>query len=163
MKLHWVATLQAMFVVFLWGKSGLCKIGLHDIPPPITIAGLRYFPAFHCLLVVLLFKGSIRETQTLTPRSLIQLIAPGIFFDADKQGAIFAVTLLDESITGKELIGFIITGIGALIVQLKQLSASTALQSKAAKLEVLQDIRPVRVNTTTSKTVERWDDIVESA
>jgi drug/metabolite transporter (DMT)-like permease len=33
--------------------------------------------------------------------------------------AIFAVTILGESITGKEIIGLVITGIGTLIVQLR--------------------------------------------
>jgi drug/metabolite transporter (DMT)-like permease len=47
--------------------------------------------------------------------------------------AIFAVTLLGESITGKELIGLIITGIGTLIVQLRNLPAIRTLQPKADK------------------------------
>jgi len=41
--------------------------------------------------------------------------------------AIFAVTLLGERITGKEVIGLVITGIGTLIVQLRNLpKAKTA-------------------------------------
>lgn len=47
--------------------------------------------------------------------------------------AIFAVTLLGESISGKELIGLIITGIGTLIVQLRNLPAIRTLQPKADK------------------------------
>jgi len=35
--------------------------------------------------------------------------------------AIFAVTLLGENITSKEVIGLVLTGIGTLIVQLKNL------------------------------------------
>lgn len=95
MKSHFTSALQALFVVFLWATSWVfVKIGLHDIPP-ITFAGLRYFLAFLCLLVVLFFNDSRKEIQTLAPRSWVQLILLGIFFYAATQGAIFvALTYL---------------------------------------------------------------------
>ena len=117
MSLHFISALQALFVVFLWATSWVfVKIGLHDIPP-ITFAGLRYFLAFLCLLVVLLFRGSKREIKTLTARSWIQLIVLGIFFYAGTQGAIFVALAYLPAVTVNLLWSFssvIIALFGAL-------------------------------------------------
>jgi len=117
MKPHWTAAAQALFVVFLWATSWVfVKIGLHDIPP-ITFAGLRYFLAFLCLLVVLLFNSSKREVQTLAPRAWLQLILLGIFFYAGTQGAIFVALAYLPAVTVNLLWSFssvIIALFGAL-------------------------------------------------
>jgi drug/metabolite transporter (DMT)-like permease len=117
MSVHFISALQALFVVFLWATSWVfVKIGLHDIPP-ITFAGLRYFLAFLCLLVVLLFRGSKKEIETLTPRSWIQLIVLGIFFYAGTQGAIFVALAYLPAVTVNLLWSFssvIIALFGAL-------------------------------------------------
>jgi drug/metabolite transporter (DMT)-like permease len=117
MSLHFISALQALFVVFLWATSWVfVKIGLHDIPP-ITFAGLRYFLAFLCLLVVLLFRGSKKEIETLTARSWIQLIVLGIFFYAGTQGAIFVALAYLPAVTVNLLWSFssvIIALFGAL-------------------------------------------------
>jgi len=99
MKPHWVAVSQALFVVFLWATSWvLVKIGLHDIPP-ITFAGLRYFLAFLCLLVVLLFNDAKKEIAALSVRSWTRLVVLGIFFYAGTQGAIFVALAYLPAVT----------------------------------------------------------------
>jgi drug/metabolite transporter (DMT)-like permease len=117
MKPHWIAAAQALFVVFLWATSWVfVKIGLHDIPP-ITFAGLRYFLAFLCLLIVLLFNGAKREILTLAPRPWLQLILLGIFFYAGTQGAIFVALAYLPAVTVNLLWSFssvIIALFGAL-------------------------------------------------
>jgi len=106
MKSHWIAVSQALFVVFLWATSWVfVKIGLHDIPP-ITFAGLRYFLAFLCLLVVLIFKGSKREILALSVRSWRRLIVLGIFFYAGTQGAIFVALAYLPAVTTNLLWSF---------------------------------------------------------
>jgi len=99
MRPHFIAALQALLVVFLWATSWVFeKIGLHDIPP-ITFAGLRYFLAFLCLLVVLLFNNSRKEIKALSSRSWVQLILLGIFFYAGTQGAIFVALAYLPAVT----------------------------------------------------------------
>lgn len=95
MKPHAIAVLQALFVVFLWGTSWVfVKIGLQNIPP-VTFAGLRYFLAFVCLLVVLLFNRSRSELKELSRSDWIRFILLGILLYAGTQGAVFvALTYL---------------------------------------------------------------------
>lgn len=89
MTSHWKAVLQALFVVFLWGTSWVfVKIGLHDIPP-VIFAGLRYFLAFICLLVVLLFSDAKGEIRELTRAEWMRFTLLGILLYAGTQGAIF--------------------------------------------------------------------------
>jgi len=91
--------IQALFVVFLWATSWvLVKFGLQDIPP-ITFAGIRYFLAFLCLLVVLLTKRSKSEIQTITSRDWGQLATLGVFFYAVTQGAIFVALAYLPAVT----------------------------------------------------------------
>jgi len=117
MRSHFTSALQALLVVFLWATSWVfVKIGLHDIPP-ITFAGLRYFLAFLCLLVVLLFNNSKKEIKTLSPRSWVQLILLGIFFYAGTQGVIFVALAYLPAVTVNLLWSFssvIIALFGAL-------------------------------------------------
>lgn len=99
MKTHWKAVLQALFVVFLWATSWvLVKFGLQDIPP-ITFAGIRYFLAFLCLLVVVLTRKSKSEIQSITSRAWGQLAVLGIFFYAVTQGAIFVALAYLPAVT----------------------------------------------------------------
>jgi drug/metabolite transporter (DMT)-like permease len=89
MRPRTVAILQALFVVFLWATSWVfVKIGLQDIPP-VTFAGLRYFLAFVCLLVVLLFNRSRNEIGLLSKSMWRRFIVLGILLYAGTQGAIF--------------------------------------------------------------------------
>lgn len=89
MKPHSIAVLQALFVVFLWATSWVfVKIGLQDIPP-VTFAGLRYFLAFLCLLVVLLFNRSRRELKELSKSDWLRFLLLGILLYAGTQGAVF--------------------------------------------------------------------------
>ena len=91
--------LQALFVVFLWATSWvLVKFGLQDIPP-ITFAGIRYFLAFLCLLVVVLTRKSKSEIQSITSRAWGQLAVLGIFFYAVTQGAIFVALAYLPAVT----------------------------------------------------------------
>jgi len=99
MKTHWIAVTQALFVVFLWATSWvLVKFGLQDIPP-ITFAGLRYFLAFLCLLVVLFVRKSKSGIQTIKSRNWGQLAILGIFFYAITQGAIFVALAYLPAVT----------------------------------------------------------------
>ena len=89
MKQHTIAVLQALFVVFLWATSFVfVKIGLQDIPP-VTFAGLRYFLAFICLLLVLLFNRSRIELKELPRGVWTRCILLGVLLYAGTQGAIF--------------------------------------------------------------------------
>jgi drug/metabolite transporter (DMT)-like permease len=89
MTQHTLAVLQALFVVFLWATSFVfVKIGLQDIPP-ITFAGLRYFLAFLCLLLVLLLSRSRIELKELPKSAWARFILLGVLFYAGTQGAIF--------------------------------------------------------------------------
>jgi drug/metabolite transporter (DMT)-like permease len=99
MKTHIKAVLQALFVVFLWATSWiLIKIGIKDIPP-ITFAGLRYFIAFICLLVIMLLNGSQREIREIPTSVRGQLIILGILFYAGTQGAIFVALAYLPAVT----------------------------------------------------------------
>jgi drug/metabolite transporter (DMT)-like permease len=117
MKPRWIVVSQALFVVFLWATSWVfVKIGLHDIPP-ITFAGLRYFLAFLCLLLVILFNGSQKEIRTLSARSWRQLIMLGVFLYAVTQGAVFVALAYLPAVTVNLLWSFssvIIALLGAL-------------------------------------------------
>jgi len=86
---RFIAIAQAAFVVFLWATSWvLVKIGLQDIPP-VTFAGLRYFLAFLCLLVVMNLNGAKRDVRQLPKAAWLRLVILGILFYAITQGAIF--------------------------------------------------------------------------
>ncbi len=99
MKPHLGAVLQALFVVFLWATSWVfVKFGLQDIPP-ITFAGLRYFLAFLCLLIVLLFHDSKKEIRQLSKGTWAQLLALGLLFYAGTQGAIFVALAYLPAVT----------------------------------------------------------------
>ena len=99
MKPHLSAVLQALFVVFLWATSWVfVKIGLQDIPP-ITFAGLRYFLAFLCLLIVLLFNDFKKEIKQLSIGTWAQLLALGLLFYAGTQGAIFVALAFLPAVT----------------------------------------------------------------
>jgi drug/metabolite transporter (DMT)-like permease len=68
-------------------------------------------------MVGLFFKGAKQETQTLTPRSWMQLITLGIFFYAGTQGAIFVALAYLPAVTVNLLWSFssvIIALFGAL-------------------------------------------------
>jgi len=89
---HLLATLQALFVAFLWSTSWVfIKIGLQTLPP-LTFAGLRYFIAFVCLLVVLAFSPAKAELRRMPKRLWLRLGILGLLFYAGTQGASF-VTL----------------------------------------------------------------------
>ena len=99
MRLHTIAILQALFVVFLWATSWVfVKIGLKDIPP-VTFAGLRYFLAFLCLLVWMNISGRMSDLRTLHKQIWAQLLVLGIFFYAVTQGAIFVALAYLPAVT----------------------------------------------------------------
>ena len=119
MKQHTVAVLQALFVVFLWGTSWVfVKIGLHDIPP-VTFAGLRYFVAFVCLLVVLFFNRAKVEIKDLTRQEWARFIVLGVFLYAGTQGAVFVALAYLPAVTINLLWSFtsvIIALLGVLLL-----------------------------------------------
>lgn len=89
MNPHLRATLQALFVAFLWSSSWVfIKIGLQTLPP-LTFAGLRYFLAFVCLLAVLAFSPAKAELRRLPKRTWARLGLLGLLFYAGTQGASF--------------------------------------------------------------------------
>ena len=99
MKPHAIAVLQALFVVFLWATSWVfVKIGLQNIPP-VTFAGLRYFLAFLCLLVVLRFNRSRSELKELTRSDWLRFILLGILLYAGTQGAVFVALAYLPAVT----------------------------------------------------------------
>jgi len=86
---HVKAIAQALFVVFLWATSWVfVKIGLQDIPP-VTFAGIRYFLAFLCLLIITIANGSFRNIQKLPKGAWIRLLVLGALYYSVTQGAIF--------------------------------------------------------------------------
>jgi len=96
---HVKAVMQALFVVFLWATSWVfIKIGIKDIPP-ITFAGLRYFIAFLCLLIVMFANGIQNEIREISRRSWVQLAILGILFYAGTQGAIFVALAYLPAVT----------------------------------------------------------------
>lgn len=99
MKPHFIAVIQALFVVFLWATSWVfVKIGLQDIPP-ITFAGLRYFLAFVCLLAVLLFNSSRKELRQLPGHAWMRFVALGVLLYAGTQGAVFVALAYLPAVT----------------------------------------------------------------
>lgn len=93
------AILQALFVVFLWATSWVfIKVGLRDLPP-LTFAGIRYFIAFLCLLLVFLFKKAKSEIRGLSRRKWGQLLLLGVLFYAVTQGASFAALAYLPAVT----------------------------------------------------------------
>jgi len=99
MKSRLVATIQALFVVFLWATSWVfIKIGLQDIPP-LTFAGLRYILAFVCLLVVLLLNEAKTEVRALSKRKWGHLLFLGFLFYAATQGASFVALAYLPAVT----------------------------------------------------------------
>jgi len=61
-KSHITTVLQALLVTFLWASSMiLIKIGFKGGLPPITFAGLRYWFAFICLALLVLFNPTHRK------------------------------------------------------------------------------------------------------
>jgi drug/metabolite transporter (DMT)-like permease len=98
-KPHFIAVIQALFVVFLWATSWVfVKIGLQDIPP-ITFAGLRYFLAFVCLLAVLLFNSSRKELRQLPGHAWMRFVALGVLLYAGTQGAVFVALAYLPAVT----------------------------------------------------------------
>jgi drug/metabolite transporter (DMT)-like permease len=99
MQPHFIAVVQALFVVFLWATSFVfVKIGLQDIPP-VTFAGLRYFLAFICLLFVLLFNRSRIELSELPGSVWTRFILLGVLLYAGTQGAIFVALAYLPAVT----------------------------------------------------------------
>jgi len=99
MNSHFKAVLQALFVVFLWATSWVfVKIGIMDIPP-ITFAGLRYFIAFLCLLVVMLANDVQKEIGEISGRAWAHMVVLGILFYSGTQGAIFVALAYLPAVT----------------------------------------------------------------
>ena len=119
MTSHWKAVIQALFVVFLWATSWVfVKIGLHDIPP-VTFAGLRYFLAFVCLLLVLVFNNTRSEIRQLSTAEWIRFIMLGILLYAGTQGAVFVALAYLPAVTVNLLWSFssvIIAILGMLLL-----------------------------------------------
>ena len=83
------ASLQALFVTFLWFTSWvLIMFGLGAIPP-VTFAGLRYFLAFLLLLPLLTQQRLRQEILALSARSWRMLLLLGLVYYTFTQGAQF--------------------------------------------------------------------------
>ncbi len=108
------ASLQALFVTFLWSTSWvLIKEGLGDIPP-ITFAGLRYFLAF-LLLLPLLARATFREELKKIERpdwKLLLLL--GVVYYTLTQGALFLGLLYLPANTLSLMLTF--SGIGIALI-----------------------------------------------
>ena len=114
MTQHTKAVLQALFVVFLWATSWVfVKIGIKDIPP-IIFAGLRYFIAFLCLLIVLFTNKTKVDFYKIPGRDWGQLILLGILFYAGTQGAIFIALAYLPAVTVNLLWSFSSITVAAL-------------------------------------------------
>jgi len=74
------------------------KIGLQDIPP-LTFAGLRYFLAFLCLLILITFNDSKREIRQLPVAAWTRLIILGTLLYAITQGAVFVALAYLPAVT----------------------------------------------------------------
>ncbi|HET9587180.1 MAG TPA: EamA family transporter [Anaerolineales bacterium] len=99
MSPHFIAVLQALFVVFLWATSWVfVKIGLQAIPP-VLFAGLRYSLAFIGLLAVMAFSDTGKELRTIPGRTWAKLLILGILFYAGTQGAIFVALAYLPAVT----------------------------------------------------------------
>lgn len=100
------ASLQAVFVTFLWSTSWvLIKIGLRDIPP-LTFAGLRYSLAFLCLLPFVLRPGRSATLRNLSGRKWARLVVYGLLFYALTQGAQFVGLAFLPALTVSLLLNF---------------------------------------------------------
>jgi drug/metabolite transporter (DMT)-like permease len=119
MNPHTAAIIQALFVVFLWATSWVfVKIGLQNIPP-VTFAGLRYFLAFLCLLVVLLLNRSRGELKELSRNDWLRFILLGILLYAGTQGAVFVALAYLPAVTVNLLWSFssvVIALLGAVML-----------------------------------------------
>ncbi len=96
------AVLIALLVTLLWASSFiLIKFGLKNSIPPITFAGLRYFIAFLCLLLLVLINPTRRSTfRSISPANWIKLTLLGVFFYTINQGAHFiSLSLLPANTT----------------------------------------------------------------
>ena len=83
------ASLQALFVTFLWSTSWvLIKFGLGSIPP-VTFAGLRYFLAFLLLLPLLTQQKLREEILALSALRWRMLLLLGLVYYTFTQGAQF--------------------------------------------------------------------------
>lgn len=109
---HLAATLQALFVTFLWSTSWvLMKIGLQDIPA-LTFAGLRYGLAFVCLLPFALGRlpsartAHLKSLRELSGRGWARLVVLGLLFYAATQGAVFLGLAHLPSVTVSLLLNF---------------------------------------------------------
>jgi drug/metabolite transporter (DMT)-like permease len=100
------ATLQALFVTFLWSSSWvLIKIGLGSIPP-LTFAGLRYGLAFLILLAIYLRSPNAKELSQLERADWFRLGLLGVIFYSITQGAQFLGLLFLPAITFSLLLNF---------------------------------------------------------
>ncbi|HBS91691.1 MAG TPA: hypothetical protein DEA51_04390 [Erysipelotrichaceae bacterium] len=83
------ATLQALFVTFLWSTSWIfIKFGLKEIPA-LTFAGLRYTIASFVLLIWIMRQKSIGEYTRLKSVDFYLIVVYGILFISLTQGAQF--------------------------------------------------------------------------
>ncbi|MBI2333538.1 MAG: EamA family transporter, partial [Chloroflexi bacterium] len=107
-KVHLTAVSQALLVTFLWSTSWvLIKIGLKADLPSLTFAGLRYTLAFLCLLPLVLFNPTHRQTlHRLSTRHWLELILLGVVFYALTQGAQFVSLSFLPSATLSLLLNF---------------------------------------------------------
>jgi drug/metabolite transporter (DMT)-like permease len=111
---HLRATLQALFVTFLWSTSWvLIKIGLKDIPA-LTFAGLRYTLAWVCLLPLAVRSGQLTALAQLTRRDWLRLVALGLLFYAVNQGAQFLALERLPAVTTSLLLSFTPTFVALL-------------------------------------------------
>lgn len=107
-KVHLTAVSLALLVTFLWSTSWvLIKIGLKADLPSLTFAGLRYTLAFLCLLPLVLFNPTHRQTlHRLSARHWLELILLGVVFYALTQGAQFVSLSFLPSATLSLLLNF---------------------------------------------------------
>lgn len=83
------ATLQALFVTFLWSTSWIfIKFGLKEIPA-LTFAGLRYTIASFVLLIWIMRQKSMGEYTRLKPTDFYLIVFYGVLFISLTQGAQF--------------------------------------------------------------------------
>jgi drug/metabolite transporter (DMT)-like permease len=100
------ASLQAVFVTFLWSTSWvLIKIGLGSIPP-LLFAGLRYSLAFLILLLFYLRTSKIIEIRQLSRRDWLKLGVLGVIFYALTQGSQFLGLLYLPAVTFSLMLNF---------------------------------------------------------
>lgn len=90
-RAHTKTILLAVFITFLWSTSWvLIKFGLRNDLPPLSFAGLRYFAAFVCLAVIMLFNPKERAAlKYITRADLARLAAYGLVNYTITQGGQF--------------------------------------------------------------------------